>query len=65
MTLHIAEMAFASEDNRQKTRRAEFLKCIFYYPAFSRNVTFLKQAVITRSPCQAGTSEEQDFTSTF
>lgn len=44
---------------------AEFFKCIFYYSAFSRNVTFLKQAVIMLSPCQTGASEEQDFISTF
>lgn len=49
----------------RRHRRAEFLKCIFYYSAFSRNVTFLKQAVIMRSPCQLGASEEQDFISAF
>lgn len=41
------------------------LKCIFYYSAFSRNVTFLRQAVIMRSLCQTGASEERDLISAF
>lgn len=47
----------------EDTEGLSSLKCIFYYSAFSRNVTFLRQAVIMRSLCQTGASEERDLIS--